>query len=549
MPADYKIEIYNGANLLHTVTSKPTNVPSGCDASELKYKDVLTTGIGTFSFALACSVAGRYSNVAVDDTARIWLSTTGSFSGDPQFRGTIYQIAGVGSGEEGHTRVFTGLGRGEILTRRLKHGKQWYDTHAHLIVDSIAASLGLGTGEIDPDAGMGALHETINVETETYFDLLSRISDYWVTAGAGDQVKKDFYVDVNNNLVWKGRPIRSLPDVESFTDGQYISYSVRRNLEEVKNNIRVIGQNTKRYPTVANDDALTDLVTDWSLDNGDHVTAETDRKVGSYSIKGLRHAGTGTNEIFFHRTIPECKISIGKDKYKRVNFWWKATALFSMPRVSLFCPDHDNYVCSYVNADTSTLPPNNTWQQVSIPFGLPSDFSFELGTPNYDDCHAIGFQQGSLLDLEMDLFVDQLYLDDCSYSGVASSGSADKDCEVTDQQLKSDAECTSRANALLYQKSTVPISVTLEVPGNMNVLIGDHLPVTIAEEALSATHFDVLTVEQSLTASTGHRTTFSGVNSSDTRVVSPRNAYEGIAARLNSYRIIAKGSQLIGIHP
>ena len=68
----------------------------------------------------------------------------------------------------------------------------------------------------------------LQVENKRYFDVLRSLSDYWYDAGT--QIKKGFYVDVDNDVVWKSRPLRSA-GVEAFTGGDHIiSYQVIRDV-------------------------------------------------------------------------------------------------------------------------------------------------------------------------------------------------------------------------------------------------------------------------------------------------------------------------------
>jgi len=68
--------------------------------------------------------------------------------------------------------------------------------------------------------------------------------------------------------------------------------------------------------------------------------------------------------------------------------------------------------------------------------------------------------------------------------------------EVTDDKLHSDSDCQKRAETLLYQLKDTPTQITMTVNGNSNILIGDRLSITLANEGISAANYDVLAVEQ-----------------------------------------------------
>lgn len=232
----YKIETYTGDVLDHTITD---------DAFDIIVKETLTQNVGTFTFTVPTKKNGGYyyDDIALFDKVKIWLDYN-SVSGNPIAVGRVYQISGPLSMSQGYVRVIKGRNQSEILQRRFQGMEHYINMYAYAIVDDVAEALGLGTGEIDGDE----TREThlIDIDNhERYIDFLKKVSDYWKDAGT--QVKHDFYVDVNNNLVWQPRPLRT-EGVEAFTVGEnIISYNVLRDLSTVTNKIWVYGAKLKAY--------------------------------------------------------------------------------------------------------------------------------------------------------------------------------------------------------------------------------------------------------------------------------------------------------------
>lgn len=229
-----KIEVWHGGSLLHTIT----------DALSIRVREVLTDAVGTFKFAVATKKNGDYlyNDINVYDTVKIWIDYD-SVGATPLTVGKIYRISAPLKTKQGYLRLFYGKNQGEILERRVKGRKAWSGTAASTIVTELANDLGLGTSEIEADTTA----VTLTTDVDTYFDLLKKLSDYWYDAG--NQVKKDFYVDVNNNLVWKSRPLRTT-GVETLSVGEEIlSYILTHDATQLKNNITVYGKREVYNPS------------------------------------------------------------------------------------------------------------------------------------------------------------------------------------------------------------------------------------------------------------------------------------------------------------
>jgi hypothetical protein len=178
------------------------------DAVGIYFKDIITEGIGPFNFSVYShkDFSGIYTYPSIDlgDTVKIWLDWD-MIAGDPNFIGKVTKRSGPILTETGWVRKIAGLGQGEVLLRRFKKNKSYVATDASVIVKEWATDLGL---ESDPwKVETDTTDVTLEVSTKSYFDLLRWISDYWYDADT--QIKKDFYVDVDNELVWKARPLRA----------------------------------------------------------------------------------------------------------------------------------------------------------------------------------------------------------------------------------------------------------------------------------------------------------------------------------------------------
>jgi len=244
----YKIEIYDPTPALrYTIESNALNI---------RTDKVLTSNVGTFSFAIPTMMGGNpvYHDIALFDTAKFYFGYD-TVDATPSFVGKVYQIHGT-STKDGIFRIIKGRDQGEVLLRRFKGMKDWVNIDASVIATELANDLGLGTGDITADT-TDENHRIDIDKHERYFDFLQKVSDYWKDAGS--QVKKDFHVDADNDLVWGSRPYRTV-GVETLTVGDNIrSYGVVRDLTSVKNKIWVYGKHGK--PNDSSLDLGTDMAT------------------------------------------------------------------------------------------------------------------------------------------------------------------------------------------------------------------------------------------------------------------------------------------------
>lgn len=244
----YKIEDYSAGDVLkNTITSD----------AEIMIKEILNENVGTFNFVVPAKIGtvAKYNDIALFDKVKFWLGYD-SVSGDPNFIGRVYQITAPLSTKKGYIRMISGRCQGEILQRRLKGMVDYEDEDASDIITELAEDLSLGTDEIEVDE-TPETHRIDIDKHERYINFLRKVSDYYYDAGT--QVKKDFRVDVDGNLVWKSRPIRTA-GVETFTVGtDVVAYNILYDLTPVRNKIMVYGAKQKKYND--DDDFGTDMTT------------------------------------------------------------------------------------------------------------------------------------------------------------------------------------------------------------------------------------------------------------------------------------------------
>lgn len=488
----HRVVLKHGANTLYTLDNEMLN---------WRFKNVLTDGLGNFSFSLPAEKGGsyKYHDVALFDTAELYVGYD-SVPANPNFVGKILQIHGAMTEKDGFVRTFKGLDQGEVTARRIRLCKYWDATGASTIATAVATDLGLLGGTIDVDATA----ETIVTETETYFDVLKRVSDYWVNAGT--QVKKDFYVNVDNDLMWQTRPIRTA-GVESLTIGDNVrTYSVFRDVKSVRNKIRVFGE-FNVDAEMPNDENWTEGndTDNWTLLSGTMTADSVNVNKGSWSIKCVSTGGGAPYLANLYRTFePEFPHITSKNgttinSFRQLKFdLYVSVAPNTESYVKLWAPDSSNYFYRFWDmaggawtANTWTLPQDdahlNAWSK--------------QGSPNYENLTTVQFTGNDDI-AQWTLQIDDLRFTEGRFYGTEEDATSQSDYGQRDMvhvadMLKSDSDCEKRGQTLLYQKKDPPTQVTMRLIGNTNVLIGDRIPLTIPAENISADDFDVISVEHS----------------------------------------------------
>lgn len=529
-----KIELYNTAAVLkHTITSSTNN-----SAIDIHTHDVLTSDIGSFAFTLPHNPPVYvYNDVTEHWTAKVYLNAyKTTTTTDLVIAGRIQKITGPLQTETGYIKLFECKGLGELLERRHKKNKRYLAVEADDIVAEIASDLSL-TGDLATDTTA----ETITVRTESYFDLLKKVSDYW--ASAGTQVKKDFYVSPAGVLVWKARPIRTAGvETLNVANKNILSYKVVRDKLSVKNNITVLGAASAPDPLTKDD--YTDATSgtygggSWSW-AADHGALSTDDgsvygvKAGTYSIKCFNNVSS--YECDMTLTLP---YSVNIRHVNKLNFWQFVNG--SNPIIQLYAPDSSNYF----QAD---LTLNSAWFYESIGLGEDNEYDADenptgrwtkTGSPNWWDITAARFHTDDGEPASRLILIDKLYFTPERWTYTASDATSitaygQNDAEYTDENLSTTTDCEKRAKTLLYQLKDPVVRADVTVNGCTNIKIGDRIPLTIPAEDLTASNFDVVAVTHDFN-STGFTTVATMVNSANTRMIPPTSNSDVVSRKIKS---------------
>jgi len=535
-----KIEIYSNGDLLHAITNGALNI---------HVKDTATDNVGIFSFILPTKFDGDnyyYNDVAVYDKVKLFFGyqDAGGLPANPDFVGRIYQISAPLSIESGYVRVFTGKLLGQILKRRIKHQKQWINTAASTIVTELATELVISTTEIEVDN----TEVNLTVDAETYWDVLCKVSDYWKSAD--EKIQKDFWVSWDNKLYWKTRPLRETPNVEVLTVGEnIINYNVLRDIESMKNRIRVYGKAERPWSGVESTDAWTESTTDWTTD-GSSVDTDTDPKyVGSYSVKAtkansatcyLQRTGlggvdcTGRFRTSFNKLKFACYLDDPGSIASIVDYWLyiiTSSGNYYQKRFVLNGEYGKWHVLEHGLND-------GTWQKV--------------GSPDWSNITAVRviFQYSGNMNYTFYQHIDMLHFWGARYQ---SSVVEDADSQILygvaelvhiDDMLLSDSDCNKRANALLTQLKNLVIRLDVVIPGCTNVKLGDRILMTIPAENITAKPYDVVSAEHSF-SNRGFLTSASMINTADTRTAPSLSINEALRREFQLQKIIARGLQII----
>lgn len=501
----------------------------------------MTTNVGRFSFSLPTKFGTlyKYNDVAVFDKVKIWLDY-GTVPVDPLFAGRILRINAPLATETGYVRVFKGRDLSEVLLRRFKRDKAWVSTGASTIVTELANDLSLGTGEITADA----TSVNLTVETEPYFDVLQRISDYYDVGGS---VLKDFFVDISNNLRWKTRPLRTV-GVETLAVGDNIeTCDPTYDVDLVYNKIRVYGE-AGTFKPPDQDASWTENTTDWTADTGENLRADVPKQVGTYAI--YCYTGNLADTVDFYRTITSTNIRF-INELRFYIFLDTGAATADPCDVRLHAPDASNYF-------KASLGNSAGWTFKTLQLGASNMYDADknpngdwtaVGSANWWDIRKIQFIVTYPID-DQETAVDGMYFVPDRYVYTAEDGTSQtdygiRDFEHFDDHLTSNSDCEKRAKTFLYQLKDLVTRLDVTTPGNPNILIGDRLSMTIPAENISAENFDVVSVTHMLNKMIGFKTLCSMVNTANTRNM-PATAYTEILRNWQARQSkVARGRQII----
>jgi hypothetical protein len=526
-----KIEVYDTTGTLsQTITD---------DIIECNTKDIWTSGVGTFNFTLPAikDFTAVYNDIGNNYKVKIYFGYDGSYT--HLFSGKILPFTTTVA--DNALRVFEGKALGEILERRFKYNKRWQATEADDIAAEVASDLGL-TSDLDTDT----TSETITVRTESYFSLMQKISDYWISAGT--KLQKDFGVDKNAVLQWHDRPIRTGINVEALTYGTgtancFDKYTLKYDILPVKNKVTVYGAAKAPYPL--NMDDWTDALTSWTPIAGTMALHSTTPKEGTYWIKCT--ADNTSHIADFYRVIP--RVYLRDINKLRFWHWLSPTGTVDVSQVILYAPDASNAFTSRVGAISAATGMH--WNDLSLGESAeydadenPTGIWERYGSSNWMDINGVEFlfhENGGTPGVNMPCMVDKLFFYPERWSAVAEDITSQnsyglREAEYTDESLLSEAECLTRAETLLYQLKDRLLRLDFTVPGNTNILVGDRAPFTLPPDGLVAVDFDYVSVENHYLLTNGYSTSVSAIQGITSRTLPSMTPLQSIQRQLTQNR-------------
>jgi hypothetical protein len=495
-----KVETYTGVTLDYTITT---------DATSIYFKDSINDSVGHFKICI--DKPASYTGIALFDKVKIYLSSF-SLPVAPQFVGRIDRITTV-LNDDGWQLEISGMGQGEVLTRLIKRFWRYTTVDAGVVAAEYATDCGLGTGDITADTN----DVTFDVASKTYLELLQQIGDYWISAGT--QLKKDFHVDVDNDLVWKTRPLRA--GTQTLTVGSNIlSYQVIRSLEQTRNKIFVLGGFDKpKAGTIAaahvytmkvpEDENWTESLTNWTFTTGtgslDHTVKTPTEGAECIMVGSAQPGGVGTNDICdFKRTLkPDFYWVNGiketsDNSYAKLYFDAATDGLFTIAKVYALAHDTSNFYEWNINIDVT---PTN-WEPNTITFNDGSEGV--TGSPNWEKIEGFRFYFAAFTGARKWAAIDNLRLLGGRFQHLAEDATSQtdygrRDLVHLDEALISVADVQTRGETLKYQLKDPTVEVTISTMLNTDILVGDRLTVTLPNEGITAADCDAISVEQSVT--------------------------------------------------
>lgn len=530
----YKIEIYTGTlaspTLIHSITDEL--VPP------LRFKSCF--GIpGNFSFGLPMKMGSTitYADIQPFNIVKLYAGLT-SLPSSPNFVGRIENISNQNS-IQGAFRIFSGRDLAEVTTRLIRHQYNTGGGTAHTFADKIASDCGL-TADTTADA---TAVEILSYESK-YDELLKALSDY------GASINKDWYVDTSNALVWKVRPIRSM-GVSVLTEGDNIkSYILTKGLQnEVFNTFYVFGASeeaavgtsvcsglskcssynlaTTDIPTDHDSwtESADDPPTNWTADSGSdaHVLVhdQARKHVGSNEVEcAIPLIGGGIVDDWIWIKYPVGTTTPIKVKDRAMLHYTvqhKSSGTLNSYKIRLFAPDDSNYF--EYSFSSGNFPAQDTTTHTDVELGANveatsgDDKWIRTGDPSWFNIQYFRLYMqwnyantGGLFRIDL----DGLWFGDLRWSATDSDTTSHdtyghRDMVVVDDTIHSNTAATSYAAYLKARYKDVPMQLDITLPLDTNILLGDRIPITLANEtqldgsALSNVDFDVIRVEQTIT--------------------------------------------------
>lgn len=337
----------------------------------------------------------------------------------------------------------------------------------------------------------------LEYENTPVFDIVKYIAESADKQGA---IGYDFRVAPDGKFEFFPR----MSKTSAVSLSERIEYSeYRRDIHGVRNKVYVYGAKSKKLPTDADEDGLTENLNNW-ISNGDlstsvyHVAEDGQTKYAdSYSIYAVLSSG---NEIWLRRVIAQTKCN-GQDGFKQIRFWlmWgrQDTGSPSSAKLRLYTD-----LSNYFEADIlPLLGAQNQWQKITVRTDQPT-WSV-VGSPSWSNINGIWFIVTHPSAVTPNIRVDHLVFEDCRFSAVQGDVNSQnsyglRELTETDEELKSDNECLLRAKALLaYLKDPaeyITLRSTVIDYGNTPILPGDKVYVSLPNENVSG-YFRILSVE------------------------------------------------------
>jgi hypothetical protein len=510
----YTVKIYNRAlsTLRHTITNE----------AQIQTHKGMNDDLGSFEIVLPAAKAfsSAYTDIVPSDYVKLWVGTSNPASDDPDFMGKIYQsISTAGEPPTPYQRILKGRSLNEILQRRIKSRTSWVATEADDIIAELAADLSLGDTYVATDT----TDVTLTIDQENYVDILKKVSDHWYSAGT--QVKKDFWVEEVSGtfeLIWAPRPRRTV-GVETLGSGTNIlSYSLTRDLTNLKNAIGVYGNLTpfnitdvaiygRKNPT--DGDSWT-YGAYWTATTGTATSGSSTPQIGA-TYTHLINVSSPYN-VAAYCTFPVSVVVEGLNGYGVLEFYGRRHNT-GVGVIQLYAPDSSNY---FELDNVSFSDSNDVWKFHRYSIGKNNEYSVDsnpdgwtlTGSPSWEQLTALNVicdtaaGAGAYVDIDGLCFNFGRWRYAPAADATSISAYDEFDLVASDTELTDDTMCEKRAKTYLYQYKDPTKRLDITVNGNNNILLGDQIPITISGEGLSSENFYVTGVDH-LIADNGWRTT------------------------------------------
>jgi hypothetical protein len=505
-----KIEIYENDD-------DPYPLTLTTDILECHTTDILTVQPGTFNFSLPIKNATSYIHLDIGNNykAKIYFGYDGGYT--HVFSGKILPLLTQVS-QNGLTRTYTGKSLSEILERRFKYNTRWQNISAHDIVASIASDLSLSSS-IDAEA----TEIPLTVTSESYFDILRKISDYWIDSS--NKITRDFGVNKDNQLIWKNRPLRTGITAPVYgTD--FLLYNLTYDILPIKNYITVYGAQKTFYPI--DQDTFTESLTGWACSGLGNLELSSDHQIGTYSV---RLTNTGTMTLTLDKTVNLRDINT-------LTFQYKPTTALSAPQVFLLAPDTSNYFLASLINDSNWHVFNEKIGEENEYKGLTTLGTWHSGAghPNWWNIQGVKFAFNNAF------IVDGLYFSPDRPIATASNATSisvydQREAEYTDENLMLTEDCQARAETLLYQQKNRVLRLDFTVPGTTAYQVGDRFNMSLPPDEIVNMPFDVASLDYDFSGE-GYATTLHMVDTALTRVLPALSPLEAIQQQTVRNRLV-----------